>query len=79
MTIDLATLTDVSAPRRIASLHAQLTGGTTTTAGEGMPNSTTQAPILNVGYFSHAVFNVVLACFGNDANRFVAEVETIEQ
>ena len=44
-----------------------------------MPNSTTQAPILNVGYFSHAVFNVVLACFGSDANRFVAEVETIEQ
>lgn len=46
------------------------------------PNSTSQAPvrddILNIGGFSDAVFNVVSAFLSDDANRFVAEVESIE-
>jgi 60 kDa SS-A/Ro ribonucleoprotein len=46
------------------------------------PYGTTQAPerddILNIGGFSDAVFNVVSAFLSNDANRFVAEVESIE-
>jgi hypothetical protein len=41
-----------------------------------------QAPdrsdILNVGSFSDAVFNVVVAFLTEDAGRFVAEVEAIE-
>ena len=46
------------------------------------PYTTTQAPdrpdILNVGGFSDAVFRVVASFLGDDANRFVAEVEAIE-
>jgi 60 kDa SS-A/Ro ribonucleoprotein len=46
------------------------------------PYGTTQAPerddILNIGGFSDAVFNVVSAFLDNDANRFVAEVESTE-
>lgn len=46
------------------------------------PYDTTQAPerddILNIGGFSDAVFNVVSAFLDNDANRFVAEVESIK-
>jgi 60 kDa SS-A/Ro ribonucleoprotein len=46
------------------------------------PLGTTQAPeredILNIGVFSDAVFNVIAAFLGNDANRFVAEIEAIE-
>ncbi len=46
------------------------------------PYGSTQAPersdILNIGGFSDAVFNVVVAYLGDDANRFVAEVESIE-
>ena len=46
------------------------------------PYGSTQAPersdILNIGGFSDAVFNVVAAYLGDDANRFVAEVESIE-
>jgi hypothetical protein len=42
----------------------------------------TQAPerddILNIGGFSDAVFNVVASYLGDDAGRFVAEVESIE-
>ena len=34
--------------------------------------------ILNIGGFSDAVFNVVSAFLSDDANRFVAEVESIE-
>ena len=34
--------------------------------------------ILNVGGFSDAVFGVVTGFLTNDANRFVAEVESIE-
>jgi 60 kDa SS-A/Ro ribonucleoprotein len=43
---------------------------------------TTQAPerddILNIGGFSDAVFNVIASFLGNNAERFVAEVESIE-
>ena len=46
------------------------------------PYGTTQAPersdILNVGGFSDAVFGVVAAFLGDDAGRFVAEVEAVE-
>ncbi len=46
------------------------------------PYGTTQAPeradILNVGGFSDAVFNVVSAFLRDDAEGFVAEVESIE-
>jgi 60 kDa SS-A/Ro ribonucleoprotein len=46
------------------------------------PVTTTQAPdrddILNIGGFSDAVFSVVASFLGNDAGRFVAEVEAIE-
>ena len=46
------------------------------------PYGSTQAPerddILNIGGFSDAVFNVVASYFGNDAGRFVAEVESVE-
>jgi 60 kDa SS-A/Ro ribonucleoprotein len=46
------------------------------------PYTTTQAPdrsdILNVGGFSDAVFRVVASFLGDDANRFVTEVEAIE-
>jgi 60 kDa SS-A/Ro ribonucleoprotein len=46
------------------------------------PYTTTQAPdrsdILNVGGFSDAVFRVVASFLGEDAGRFVAEVEAVE-
>ena len=46
------------------------------------PYGSTQAPersdILNIGGFSDAVFNVVASYLGDDANRFVAEVDSIE-
>jgi hypothetical protein len=46
------------------------------------PYGSTQAPerddILNIGGFSDAVFNVVTSYLSDDANRFVAEVESIE-
>ena len=46
------------------------------------PYGSTQAPeradILNIGGFSDAVFNVVASYLANDAERFVAEVESIE-
>ncbi len=46
------------------------------------PYGTTQAPeredILNIGGFSDAVFKVVAAFLSDDADRFVAEVESIE-
>ena len=46
------------------------------------PYGLTQAPerddILNIGGFSDAVFNVVASYLGDDAARFVAEVESIE-
>ena len=46
------------------------------------PYTTTQAPdrsdILNVGGFSDAVFRVVASFLGDDAGRFVAEVEVVE-
>jgi 60 kDa SS-A/Ro ribonucleoprotein len=46
------------------------------------PYVTTQAPdrsdILNIGGFSDAVFSVVASFLGDDAGRFVAEVEAIE-
>ncbi|MCB9925409.1 MAG: TROVE domain-containing protein [Planctomycetaceae bacterium] len=46
------------------------------------PYGSTQAPerddILNIGGFSDAVFNVVASYLGNDAGRFVAEVESVE-
>jgi 60 kDa SS-A/Ro ribonucleoprotein len=46
------------------------------------PYTTTQAPdrsdILNVGGFSDAVFSVVASFFGDDAGRFVSEVEAVE-
>jgi len=46
------------------------------------PYGSTQAPeradILNIGGFSDAVFNVVASYLGDDADRFVAEVESIE-
>jgi hypothetical protein len=46
------------------------------------PYGSTQAPdranILNIGGFSDAVFNVVASHLGDDAGRFVAEVESIE-
>jgi 60 kDa SS-A/Ro ribonucleoprotein len=45
------------------------------------PSGSSQAPereeILNIGGFSDAVFNVITAFLGNDANRFVAEIEAI--
>ncbi len=45
------------------------------------PNQTTQAPersdILNVGGFSDAVFEVISSLLDSDANRFVAEIETV--
>jgi 60 kDa SS-A/Ro ribonucleoprotein len=45
------------------------------------PNTTTQAPdrsdILNVGGFSDAVFHVIAAFLEGNANRFVAEVESV--
>ena len=47
-----------------------------------MPYGSTQAPersdILNIGGFIDAAFNVVAAYVGDDANRFVVEVESIE-
>ena len=46
------------------------------------PYGSTQAPeradILNIGGFSDAVFNVVASYLGDDAGRFVTEVESIE-
>ena len=46
------------------------------------PNTTAQAPdrtdILNIGGFSDAVFSVIAAFLGNDAQRFVTEIEAIE-
>ena len=46
------------------------------------PYSSAQAPerddILNIGGFSEAVFNVVASFLSDDANRFVAEVESVE-
>jgi 60 kDa SS-A/Ro ribonucleoprotein len=46
------------------------------------PYGSTQAPeradILNIGGLSDAVFNVVASYLGDDAGRFVAEVESIE-
>jgi 60 kDa SS-A/Ro ribonucleoprotein len=46
------------------------------------PHGTVQAPersdILNVGGFSDAVFDVVAAFLGSDADRFVTEVEAVE-
>jgi 60 kDa SS-A/Ro ribonucleoprotein len=46
------------------------------------PYATVQAPdrddILNVGGFSDAVFSVVAAFLGDDAGRFVREVEAVE-
>ena len=46
------------------------------------PYGSTQAPeradILNIGGFSDAVFKVVASYLSDDANRFVAEVESIE-
>jgi 60 kDa SS-A/Ro ribonucleoprotein len=46
------------------------------------PYTTTQAPdrsdILNIGGFSDAVFRVVASFLGDDANRFVTEVEAVE-
>ena len=46
------------------------------------PYGTTQAPerddILNIGGFSDAVFSVVAAFLGDETDRFVAEVESIE-
>jgi len=46
------------------------------------PYATVQAPersdILNVGGFSDAVFGVVAAFLGDDAGRFVAEIESVE-
>jgi 60 kDa SS-A/Ro ribonucleoprotein len=46
------------------------------------PYPTVQAPersdILNVGGFSDAVFGVVAAFLGDDAGRFVAEIESVE-
>ena len=46
------------------------------------PVTTTQAPdrddILNIGGFSDAVFSVAATFLADDANRFAAEVETIE-
>jgi 60 kDa SS-A/Ro ribonucleoprotein len=46
------------------------------------PYGTTQAPergdVLNVGGFSDAVFAVVAAFLGNNAGRFLAEVEAVE-
>ena len=47
-----------------------------------MPYGSTQAPersdIMNIGGFIDAAFNVVAAYVGDDANRFVVEVELIE-
>ena len=34
--------------------------------------------ILNIGGFSDAVFNILTSYLGDDAGRFVAEVESIE-
>ena len=46
------------------------------------PYGSTQAPergdILNIGGFSDAVFHVVASYLGDDATRFVAEIEAIE-
>ena len=46
------------------------------------PYGTSQAPerddILNIGGFSDAVFNVVSSFLGNDASRFVREVESVQ-
>jgi 60 kDa SS-A/Ro ribonucleoprotein len=46
------------------------------------PYGSTQAPerddILNIGGFSDAVFNVVASYLGDDAGRFVAEVESVK-
>lgn len=46
------------------------------------PNQTTQAPersdILNVGGFSDAEFEVLIAFLTSDANRFVTEIEATE-
>ncbi|MBS0266468.1 MAG: TROVE domain-containing protein [Planctomycetes bacterium] len=46
------------------------------------PNTTAQAPdrtdILNIGGFSDAVVGVIAAFLGNDAQRFVTEIEAIE-
>jgi len=47
------------------------------------PYGNTQAPdrqdILNIGGFSDAVFNVVCSFLESDTNRFVREVEAVEQ
>ena len=46
------------------------------------PYGSMQAPerddILNIGGFSDAVFNVIASYLGDDAARFVAEVESVE-
>ena len=66
--------------------HVRLSGGNT--SGPKLvciniqPYGSTQAPersdILNIGGFSDAVFNVIASYLSDDANRFVAEVESIE-
>ena len=40
-----------------------------------LPSATTS---FNIGGFSDAVFNVVASYLGDDAGRFVAEVESVE-
>jgi 60 kDa SS-A/Ro ribonucleoprotein len=44
----------------------------------GSPQARERADILNIGGLSDAVFNVVASYLGDDAGRFVAEVESIE-
>ncbi len=63
-------------------LHARADAGPKLVCIDLQPYTTTQAPdrsdILNVGGFSDAVFRVVASFLGDDAGRFVGEVEAIE-
>ncbi|MBY0525768.1 MAG: TROVE domain-containing protein [Gemmataceae bacterium] len=65
-----------------ARLHAADFAGPKLVCINLQPNAATQAPersdILNIGGFSDAVFNVVAAFLGDDAERFVREVEAIQ-
>ena len=61
--------------RKICQNLAQLDSGNTTLS---LSSNETALGGLNIGGFSDAVFNVVASYLGDDAGRFVAEVESIE-
>jgi 60 kDa SS-A/Ro ribonucleoprotein len=72
----------VANQRKLLPQAQTASGGPKLVCIDIQPYGSTQAPeradILNIGGFSDAVFNVVASYLGDDAERFVAEVESIE-